>query len=79
MRARYDEINHRPIPPALLDARGEATVFKRLAQDETAATAIEYGLIVALIAIAMVVAAQALGLNLANVFTTASTAMAGKA
>ena len=54
-------------------------MFKRLAQDETAATAIEYGLIVALIAIAMVVAAQALGLNLANVFNTASTAMAGKA
>ena len=54
-------------------------MIKRLAHDETAATAIEYGLIVALIAIAMISAAQALGLNLANVFTTATTAMAGGA
>ena len=48
-----------------------------LFHDERGATAIEYGLIVALIAIAMVVGLQLTGINLAGVFTTATTAMAG--
>jgi pilus assembly protein Flp/PilA len=46
--------------------------------DETAATAIEYGLIAALIAVACIMAFQALGLNLANIFGTATNAMAGR-
>lgn len=47
-------------------------------RDETAATAIEYGLIAALIAVACIMAFQALGLNLINIFETASNAMAGR-
>ena len=39
-------------------------------QDESGATAIEYGLIAALIAIAAIIAMQALGLNLAATFST---------
>lgn len=49
----------------------------RLFGDESGATAIEYGLIAALIAVACIMAFQTLGLNLANIFTTISTAMGG--
>ncbi len=48
---------------------------KRLIIDEEGATAIEYGLIAALIAVACIVAFQMLGLNLANVFGTIATAL----
>lgn len=67
------------IAPYLMPSgtRGDGTVFKRLRQDETGATAIEYGLIVALIAIVMVVALQSTGNSLSGTMTTASTAMAG--
>lgn len=40
------------------------------------ATAIEYSLIAALISLACIIAFQALGLNLAGVFTTISDALA---
>jgi len=49
-----------------------------LIADETAATAIEYGLIAALIAVACIMAFQALGLNLVTIFETATNAMAGR-
>ncbi|QIK78835.1 Flp family type IVb pilin [Sphingomonas piscis] len=49
--------------------------FFRLLADEHGATAIEYGLIVALIALACIVAFQSLGLNLADVFLTIGNAM----
>jgi pilus assembly protein Flp/PilA len=49
-----------------------------LIRDESGATAIEYGLIAALIAIAGIMAFQALGLNLVSIFETASDAMAGR-
>lgn len=52
-------------------------MLHRLRKDETAATAIEYGLIAALISLACLIAFQLLGLNLADVFTTISDAMAG--
>jgi pilus assembly protein Flp/PilA len=44
----------------------------RLLKDERGATAIEYGLIAALISIACIMAFQTLGLNLAAIFTTIS-------
>ena len=43
--------------------------------DESGATAIEYGLIAALISLACVIAFQSLGLNLVNIFTTIATAL----
>jgi len=49
----------------------------KLFTDETAATAIEYGLIAALISLACIMAFQMLGLNLASIFTTATDAMRG--
>lgn len=46
--------------------------------DEHGATAIEYGLIAALIAIACIIAFQMLGLNLAGIFTTIASALASR-
>lgn len=51
------------------------TALKQLLRREEGATAIEYGLIAALISIACIVAFQSLGLNLANIFRTISNAM----
>lgn len=47
-----------------------------LLKDESGATMIEYGLIIALIAIACILALQLLGNELSTVFNTAQTAMA---
>ncbi|QYU69436.1 Flp family type IVb pilin [Leptolyngbya sp. 15MV] len=53
-------------------------MISRLLSNEDGATAIEYGLIAALIAIARIIAFQTLGLNLADIFNTAANAMAGR-
>ena len=50
--------------------------IKNLVRDEAGATAIEYGLIAALIAVAAIAAMQGLGGQLSNTFTTVSTKMA---
>jgi len=52
-------------------------MFLEIFQDEHGATAIEYGLIAALISLACIIAFQSLGLNLADTFMTASNAMRG--
>jgi pilus assembly protein Flp/PilA len=44
--------------------------FQRLLRDDSGATAIEYGLIAALIAVAAVVVMGTVGSNLTSVFTT---------
>jgi pilus assembly protein Flp/PilA len=43
-------------------------LFARFVKDESGATAIEYGLIAALIAIAIIAAASTLGTNISNTF-----------
>lgn len=43
-------------------------LFARFAQDESGATAIEYGLIAALISVGIIVAASALGGSLSGLF-----------
>ena len=45
---------------------------RRLGRDENGATAIEYGLILALISVAAMIAMQTLGISLANMFSTVS-------
>ena len=45
---------------------------KRFGQDESGATAIEYGLIAALIGLAIITGASALGNQISNSFTTIS-------
>ena len=49
------------------------TFFKNMIRDEQGATAIEYGLIAALIAVAAITAMGALGDSLDNTFTNVST------
>lgn len=48
-----------------------------LLHDETAATAIEYGLIAALISLACVIAFESLGLSLIDIFETITEALGG--
>jgi len=50
--------------------------FTRFLNDESGATAIEYGLIVALIAVVIVTAVTTLGTNLRTKFNAAGTAVA---
>lgn len=52
-------------------------LVSRFVRDESGATAIEYGLIAALVSIAIIVALQALGPQLATTFTSITTALAG--
>jgi pilus assembly protein Flp/PilA len=47
-------------------------IFARLMKDESGATAIEYGLIAALISVALITGATALGTSLNNQFTNLS-------
>ena len=51
------------------------TLFKTLLRDKEGATAIEYGLVAALIATGAIVAMGALGNSLSNTFTQISTKM----
>ena len=51
--------------------------LSKLFRDEAGATAIEYGLIAALIAVAAITAMQGLGNQLQTTFNTTSSAMAG--
>ena len=50
-------------------------IFARFAQDESGATAIEYGLIAALISVVIIGAVTTLGGNLTTVFTNIGTAL----
>jgi pilus assembly protein Flp/PilA len=45
----------------------------KVKRDEEGATAVEYGLMVSLIAVAIIVAVTALGTNLSTMFTSIST------
>jgi pilus assembly protein Flp/PilA len=48
------------------------TILKKFAADESGATAIEYGLIAALIAVVIIGAITVVGTNLSTTFTTVS-------
>lgn len=51
------------------------TLFARFLKDESGATAIEYGLIAALISVGIITAATTLGTSISGVFTKLSTKM----
>ncbi|MAP68063.1 MAG: Flp family type IVb pilin [Erythrobacteraceae bacterium] len=51
--------------------------FRKLRRNEEGATAIEYGLIAALIAVAAITAMTSLGTNLSTTFTKVSSSMTG--
>jgi pilus assembly protein Flp/PilA len=50
-------------------------MFERFVRDESGATAIEYGLIAALIAVVIIGAVTAVGTKLSTTFTTVSTSL----
>jgi pilus assembly protein Flp/PilA len=50
-------------------------LFSRFVNDESGATAIEYGLIAALISIAIIASAKALGTQLGATFSTITTSL----
>ena len=52
-------------------------VLGRFVKDESGATAIEYGLIAALIAVGIIAAARGLGSQIAATFNTVTTTMSG--
>jgi pilus assembly protein Flp/PilA len=52
-------------------------IFARFAQDESGATAIEYGLIAALISVGIIAAVSLLGNSLTNVFGEISNSLDG--
>ena len=47
-------------------------MFKNFAKDESGATAIEYGLIAALVSVAAIAALRGMGESLSNLFSTVS-------
>ena len=49
-----------------------SNIFSRFMRDESGATAIEYGLIAALIAVVVIGAVTAVGTGLSTIFTTVS-------
>jgi pilus assembly protein Flp/PilA len=51
------------------------SAIARFVRDESGATAIEYGLIAALIAVVIIGAVTAVGTNLSSTFTTVSTSL----
>ena len=53
------------------------TILRKMFKDERGATAIEYGLIAALIAVAAITAMQGLGTQLNSTLTEVKTKMAG--
>ncbi len=52
-------------------------IFRKLMNNEKGATAIEYGLIAALIAVAAITAMQGLGTSIRTTFNNAASAMNG--
>lgn len=52
---------------------GQDSAVRRLLRDESGATAIEYGLIAALIAVAAIAAFRLVGTNLSSIFNTVAT------
>ncbi len=53
-------------------------MIREMMHEEDGATAIEYGLIAALISLASIVAFKSLGINLGDVFNTITRAMGGQ-
>jgi pilus assembly protein Flp/PilA len=50
-------------------------IFSKLTRDDSGATAIEYGLIAALISVVIIVAIQSVGTNLSATFTSVANAL----
>ena len=69
--------NFTPLVPRdyIWAAQQMKTLFSKFLRDESGATAIEYGLIAAGIAIAIITAVQGVGVKLSGTFDTVSTSL----
>jgi pilus assembly protein Flp/PilA len=65
------------MPAAATGEKNMSKFVTRFLKDESGATAIEYGLIAALIAVVLVSALQLVGTSLKGAFTTISTSVSG--
>jgi pilus assembly protein Flp/PilA len=63
----------RTVPRVILKVEAFMNLFSRFIRDESGATAIEYGLIAALIAVVIIAAATTVGSNLSATFTNVAT------
>ena len=62
--------------PSLFEGKGAGgSTVRRLTEDQSGVTAIEYGLIAALIAVAAVVVMGTVGTNLSNVFSQVASSL----
>lgn len=61
-----------------LKARAAMPHIKSFMKDDEAATAAEYGILAALIAVAIIAAVKLFGTTLSGLFTNMTTAMSGK-
>ena len=62
--------------PGLVEGKGaKISIVRRLMEDKSGVTAIEYGLIAALIAVAAVVVMGTVGTNLSTVFSEVATSL----
>ena len=74
----WDRLHPEPGSPGITNRKGTLVMTKALVKlqsklrKEDGATAVEYGLMVALIAIVIIVAVAALGKNLSNLFSVAA-------
>ncbi|HVV28069.1 MAG TPA: Flp family type IVb pilin [Rhizomicrobium sp.] len=53
------------------------SIFSRFVRDESGATAIEYGLIAALISVVIITAVKLVGSNLSTTFNSVATSLSG--
>jgi pilus assembly protein Flp/PilA len=77
VRLTYSQRGHGSVDFQTWNRRPEMLKFLKLIKDEKGATAIEYGLIAALIAVAAVTAMGSLGQTIGNTFNNVSNAMEG--
>ena len=69
-------MSHRAVPErAAENQKRDMTMLRKFWEDESGATAIEYGLLAALIAVAAIVALESVGNELTTTFSTVSTKM----
>ncbi|WP_338244277.1 Flp family type IVb pilin [Aurantiacibacter hainanensis] len=59
------------------DENGDSWMLQRILENDDGATAIEYGLIAALVSISAIIALQSLGLSLVETFTTITDTLSG--
>jgi pilus assembly protein Flp/PilA len=69
----FRQERHRRVNTLRETMMSQNSLLLRLLRDENGATAIEYGLIAALIAVAAIAAFQLVGTNLSSLFNTVAT------